>query len=91
MIPSKLLKKQHHMGQINESLQKHLMDWVKINEQKEIPEDTWTVLPVLPKIAFKNLRMVSTDSDLEKTNDSHEITITVKYDEFKTTDHDERI
>ena len=57
-----------------------LNDWCKLVEQQKDNKDIWTVIPQLPQYKFKNLKM---ESLFETIDDTTEMTITFKYDNFK--------
>lgn len=56
-------------------------DWCRLVEQQKSNEDVWTVIPELPQYKFKNLQVES--SPFETTDETTEMTITFKYDEFE--------
>jgi hypothetical protein len=60
-----------------------LNDWCKLyeRENKNKNEDIWTVIPELPQYKFKNLKIKS--SPFQMNDETVEMTITFKYDEFK--------
>jgi hypothetical protein len=56
-------------------------DWCRLVEQQKNNEDVWTVIPELPQYKFKNLQIEG--SPFETIDDTTEMTITFKYDEFE--------
>ncbi len=56
-------------------------DWSKLAEQQKNNEDVWTVIPELPQYKFKNLETKS--NSFERTEETNEITVTFRYDDFK--------
>jgi len=66
---------------IDKSITDVLNDWCKLVEQQKSNEDVWTVIPELPEYKFKNLKIES--SPFETTDDTTEMTITFKCDNFE--------
>lgn len=58
-----------------------LSDWCKLINQQKSNEDIWTVIPELPEYKFKNLKIISPPFEMKEG--IVEMTITLKYDEFK--------
>jgi len=66
---------------IDKSITDVLNNWCKLVEQQKSNEDVWTVIPELPEYKFKNLKIES--SPFETTDDTTEMTITFKCDNFE--------
>jgi hypothetical protein len=64
-----------------DSITNFLSDWCKLIEKQKSNEDVWTVIPELPQYKFKNLKVES--SPFEMKEETVDMTITLKYDEFK--------
>lgn len=66
-----------------------LNDWCRLIEQQKSNEDVWTVIPELPQYKFKNLKIES--SPFETTEETTEMTVTFKYDDFEFDEMDEKV
>ena len=69
---------------IDNSTTDMMNDWCRLVEQKKNNEDVWTVIPELPQYKFKNLKIES--SPFETTEETTEMTVTFKYDDFEFDD-----
>jgi hypothetical protein len=69
---------------IDNSTTDMMNDWCRLVEQQKNNEDIWTVIPELPQYKFKNLKIES--SPFETTEETTEMTVTFKYDDFEFDD-----
>jgi len=58
-----------------------LRDWCKLIEKQKNNEDVWMTIPQFPQYEFKNLSIEC--SPFEIKDENVEMTITLKYDEYK--------
>jgi len=69
---------------IDENAASFMNDWAKLIEQQKNNVDVWTEIPAVPGYKFKNLKLEQ--SPIKTSDEEHEITITLNYDDFIKTE-----